>query len=65
MLELTEKELLSLARLKNESQSQFKARRQLLKESLRLYRQRDLSALKTSYFEFVQLCIKLSQVKYD
>jgi len=64
MLELTEQELLSVESLENESYKQYKARRRILKDSLALYLKTDTQRLKTSYFEFVQLCIKLSQVKY-
>ena len=64
MLELTEEQLLSVARLSEETERQYKARRRILKDSLALYRKTDTQRLKTSYFEFVQLCIKLSKVTY-
>ena len=61
MLELTEEELLNPARNLNETQGQYKSRRRILNHAARLYPKTDTHAFKTSYFEFVRLCIKLGK----
>lgn len=60
MNNLTDEELLSVARLKNEDYTHYKARRMLLKVALKAYYQRGQSSLKTPYIDYVRLTIKIA-----
>ena len=60
MNELTDEELLSVARLPNEPQAEYKARRMLLKVALKAYYQRGRESLKTPYIDYVRLTIKIA-----
>lgn len=59
MEELTDEELLNVARNTNEPQAQYKARRTLLRVALKAYYQRGQELLKTPYIDYVRLTIKI------
>ena len=65
-MDLTDEQLINPARNSEfETQTQYKARRRILKAADDLYLKKDFKGFKTSYIEFIRLCFKLSVKKND
>lgn len=64
MFDLTEKELFSAARLLNETQTQYKARRRTINLATRIYIKSNLSNDTARLIDYVRAIIETTQIEY-